>query len=757
MRSVCPTVPKEMFLLALTLALCGGACKDAAEKQPTRNAITDYNPSPAYLSPSESMKTMQLPEGYHLELVASEPMIEEPVAVVWDGNGRMYVAEMRSYMQDINGTGEHFPICRISMLQDTDGDGKMDKQSIFIDSLVLPRMMLPLDDRLVVNETYSYNLYSYRDTNGDGTADEKKLVYHNDTADNANLEHQKSGLVWDMDNYIYVSCNAVRYRYDNGMLRADSMFETPGGQWGLANDDYGRMFFSSAGGEVPALNFQQNPVYGQLNMDKQRENDFDSVWPIIATPDVQGGKMRLRPDSSLNHFTASCGQSIFRGDRLPESMSGDLFICEPVGRLIRRAKVIDRKGETYIRNAYDKAEFLASADMNFRPVNTTTGPDGCLYIVDMYHGIIQESNWTKEDSYLRPQILKRQLEKNIGRGRIYRLVHDGYKPGPAPHLLDASSEELVTALSHPNGWWRETAQKLLIIKGDKSVVPELQRLALGERTFGEKIKFWKDGPTPVSRLHALWTLEGLHAIDEEFLLKLFNDKEPALRVAAIRIGESWLDKSGTDLLSKMEPLKKDTSADVRVQLALSLRYSKEEKAKTILKELADQEKDNKLIGKITTKSLQEGDESLRLLKASIAGLSPNDRKLVFNGAISFKQLCATCHGPDGKGLPSMLAPPLVGSPRVNGNKDNLIRILLNGLKGPVDNKKYPDVMPAQNANNDEYIASVLSYIRHSLGDNNAGMVQNGEVRKIRKAVADRKDSWTLDELGKIKDEPVKKD
>ena len=116
---------------------------------------------------------MQLPPGYHLELVASEPEIQEPVAIVWDGNGRLYVAEMRSYMQDINGTGEHLPICRITRFEDTDGDGKMDKHIVYIDSLVLPRMMLALDDRLVVNETYTYNMYSYRDKDGDGKADEK--------------------------------------------------------------------------------------------------------------------------------------------------------------------------------------------------------------------------------------------------------------------------------------------------------------------------------------------------------------------------------------------------------------------------------------------------------------------------------------------------------------------------------------------------------------------------------------------------------
>ncbi len=152
----------------------------------------------------------------------------------------------------------------------------------------------------------------------------------------------------------------------------------------------------------------------------------------------------------------------------------------------------NENGKTIIRNAYDKVEFLASSDMNFRPVNTATGPDGCLYIVDMYHGIIQESAWTREDSYLRPQILRKELEKNINRGRIYRLVHDGYKRGPQPQLLNAGNDQLVEYLSHPNGWWRDNAQKLLIVHNDQSVIPALQNLVSGKTGFWDKIAFWKD-------------------------------------------------------------------------------------------------------------------------------------------------------------------------------------------------------------------------------------------------------------------------
>src|SRR3546814_863717 len=184
-----------------------------------------------------------------------------------------------------------------------------------------------------------------------------------------------------------------------------------------------------AGGGVPALSFQQNPKYGQLELDGQLADSFGVVWPVTGTPDVQGGLMRLRSDSTLNHFTASCGQSIFVGDGLPRNLYGNLFICEPVGRLVRRATVTNEDGKRVIKNAYQHAEFLASTDMNFRPVNTASGPDGCLYIVDMYHGIIQERTWTGPGSFNRPRILRMGLDKNIGRGLISSVLNTGSKIG----------------------------------------------------------------------------------------------------------------------------------------------------------------------------------------------------------------------------------------------------------------------------------------------------------------------------------------
>ena len=339
------------------------------------------------------MATMRIAEGYSIELVAGEPLVEEPVLAVWDGNGRMYVAEMRTYMQEIDGKNELEPRSRVVRLEDTNGDGRMDKSTVFADDLVLPRMILPLDDRVVIRETGTFDLYSYRDTYGDGVADEKKPM-HIGGERGGNLEHQPSGLVWNIDNWIYTTYSRHRYRYQGGrFIREDLPHGS--GQWGLTHDDYGRMFYSTAGGENPAMDFQQPIQYGQFQLPGEQAPGFREVFPIDSIPDVQGGRGRVRPDNTLNHFTGCAGQSIYRGDRMPEDFYGDLIIPEPVGRLVRRAKVRMVNGKVVVDNAYQGKEFLATTDANFRPVNSATGPDGCLYLVDMYRGIIQEGNWLR--------------------------------------------------------------------------------------------------------------------------------------------------------------------------------------------------------------------------------------------------------------------------------------------------------------------------------------------------------------------------
>jgi len=717
--------------------------------------VFNPHPSPAYLSPEESLKSMYLPKGYHMELVASEPMIKDPVAITWDGDGRMYVAEMLTYMEDADATGERRPWSRIMLLEDTNHDGKMDKSTVFVDSLLLPRMMQSVGNSLLVNETNSITITSYTDTNGDGKADVKKIVYQNDkyVPSDENMEHQRSGLDWNLDNWMYMTYEPVRFRYTNGTMQADSIPSGVDGQWGLTHDNYGRLFFSSAGGETPALGFQINPVYGQLNLPDQLAPGFDAVWPIIATPDVQGGNERLRPNNTLNHFTACSGQSIYRGDGFPKDFVGDYIVCEPVGRIVRRAKVYDVNGETFMKNAYDSSEFISSSDMNFRPVNSATGPDGDLYIVDMYHGIIQQGNWTKPGSFLRNKIDSLGLAKNIGRGRIYRVVYDGIKSDPKPDMLEEPTTKLLTYLGHPNGWWRDNAQKLIIVRGDLSVVPALKSIATGQKGFSG------NDTSHLARIHALWTLEGLNSIDKGTLSQALNDPNPQVRKTAVWISEAYLKKNDNQMIDEVAKLENDPSYDVRVQVLLSMYQSGSDTAKAIVNKILHDNTDNTMI--VATKDALDKNQMVKELSGRLGGMSEDDKSTILDGAITFRSLCANCHGADGKGIvtggTTMAAPPLVGaSPLQLSEKYTAMRILLGGLTGPIEGKTYSSEMPSMAANGDGWIADVLSYARYQFGNKASGkksispIVKRSEVKKMREEMKGRSKPWTLEELKKIK-------
>jgi len=677
----------------------------------------------------ESVETFELPEGYRLELVVAEPVIQEPVVCVFDGNGRMFVAEMRTYMQDADATGEQEPRSRVSVHEDTTGDGRMDSHSVFIDDLLLPRQLLPLDDRLLVQETNTLDIYSYRDTTGDGVADEKTLFYEGGER-GGNMEHQPSGLIWAMDNWLYTTYNAYRLRYHPGGLAIREPTAPNGGQWGLTQDNHGKPWYVNAGGELGPVNFQQPIVYGQFNVSDQFPVGYREVFPIVGIPDVQGGPIRFRPEEkTLNHFTATCGAEIYRGDRLPKELRGDLLFSEPVGRLIRRSKVEVRDGVTYLRNAHEGSEFIRSSDPNFRAVNMVTAPDGCLYIVDMYRGIIQQGNWTRPGSYLRKVIEQYQFDRNIGHGRIYRLVHEDFERGPQPRMLEESPAELVAHLKHPNGWWRDTAQKLLVLRGDTSVAPALESLA-------------REGEPYLARMHAIWTLEGLGALGPELVRAALDDAHPQVRRAAIRASET-LFKAGDETLAKtIRGMAGDGDPEVAVQALLTAKLLDWPDHKELI--AATMERNQ-------TRGVQEfGKQMLTGGQPVPAKLSPAELETFKKGETIYAALCFACHGADGKGTPLpgtdlFLAPSLVDSSIMKGHKAMAVKVVLHGLTGPVDGKTYPGEMIAMGSNSDAWVAEVLSYIRNSFGLS-LGFISPEEVAQIREGSQDRTTPWTVEEL-----------
>lgn len=505
-------------------------------------------PAPRPLTPEEELATFKIAPGFRAELVASEPLVESPVAIAWDHRGRMFVCEMRGYMHDIEAAGEDLPIGRITMLEDSDRDGRMDKRTVFADGLLMPRALMCVNGGLLIAEPP--NLWFMKDTDGDGVADKKESIDAAYGTAGGQPEHMANSPVWMLDNWIYSANHAKRYRLKDGKF----LDEVTGlrGQWGMTQDDFGRQFFNSnsdflRSNLISEPLSRRNPNYAAESLGVQVMKD-QSTWPSHPTPGVNRGydEKQLREDGTLAKCTATCGASIYRGALFAKEFYGNAFIPEPAGNLVKRVVITESDGSLSGANAAEGSEFWTSTDERFRPVSSYTGPDGALYVADLYRGIIQHKSFLTH--YLVANIKDRNLETPFNQGRIWRIVPDSAKPSLVP--LPEESEKLVAALESPNGWTRDTAQRLLVERKDSSVVPPLSQLA-------------KKGGTPLGRIHALWTLEGMGALSPEVISACLKDHDDKVRATAVRL-------AGRPQLSELSALLKDESASVQVALGFQL-------------------------------------------------------------------------------------------------------------------------------------------------------------------------------------------
>lgn len=546
-------------------------------------------PSPA-LSADDELKSFQLAPGIRVELVASEPMIQRPVVVQFDPDGRMWVVEMRGFMPNIDGIGEDQPVGRVSVLTDTDGDGRMDKCQVFLDGLVMPRAItLVRDGALVGAPPY---LWFCRDTNGDGRADEKVEVAKDFgfAIDPHNVaigepENKPNNPLWGYDNWIHIGHYSGKFRWPNGSWERGLI--TPCGEWGLSQDDWGHLFNNSNSAQLSAQIIPPQYLNRNPNYPRPRRNSTVAreqwVWPARVSPGINRGYVpEMLRDYKLKEFTSACAPWIYRGDLFPKEFLGNAFVCEPAGNLIKRNLITSEAGAPKAHEAYDKKEFIASTDERFRPVNLTTGPDGALYICDMYHGIIEHR--VSVSKYLEDQVKARGLDKPAGLGRIWRVVPEGAPRSTPPHMSKETPAQWVDHLSHPNSWWRETAQRLLVEKGDASVVPALESLAA-------------EGQHPMGRMHALCTLDGLQRLTWHTVGRALDDADPRVRATAVRVGESLL--AGEDrkaILEKWITLSRtEAVAEVQLQLALSLGEARVHQADIALAKLCQRAPENNFL------------------------------------------------------------------------------------------------------------------------------------------------------------------
>ena len=364
-------------------------------------------------------------------------------------------------------------------------------------------------------------------------------------------------------------------------------------------------------------------------------------------------------------------------------------------------------------------------------------------VIDMHRGIIQQGNWTRPKSYLRGVIDKWEIHKNIQKGRIYRLVHDSYKPDVQPRLLDKSTAELVPYLNHPNGWWRDTAQKLIILRKDReSVVPKLENLVVSRGS-------------ELDRLHSLWTLEGIGKVNPRVLIAALNDGSSLVRSAAVRVAEPFLADGNVEVIKALttsEHVANDIEMALQAINSVGVSNPEHPVLAALVDGLLDKYSDNEAIQAV--KSLQGSAIAARAEARAQERRGKAYASAMEKGKVIYQQLCFSCHGADGKGTPMpgqkghFLAPSFVNNPRLSGGDVTAIRTLLHGLTGDIDGKKYEGLMVSMATNDDQWIADITTYIRNSFG-NKYGLSQPHTVAALRKKHASRKTPWTQAELEEL--------
>ena len=663
------------------------------QNQPDPPATLEIPAAPA-LTPEEALGSFQLVDGFEIEIVAAEPLIQDPVVVRIDEDGRLWVVEMQSFMPDVDGKGEDAAISRIVILEDSDGDGRMDHSKTFLDGLVLPRALQFVRGGIL----YADQQQLYFVPVGEGDKPGDPVVVDSRYSGGGNVEHKANGLLRGLDNWLYNAKSSSRYRQvDVGWLVEKTEAR---GQWGISQDDYGRLFYNGNssnvyGDWVPASAMMRNP-----NIKKKRWEGTNKaivrdnrVHPVRVTTGVNRGYQRgmLDEDYKLKNLTAACGPLIYRGTDFPAEFYGNALTPAPCCNLIKRNLISEDGVRLSGSQAYADHEFLASSDERFRPVALENAPDGSLYVVDFYRGIIQHKTYVT--SYLRRQIESRGLARPTGLGRIYRIssIASERPAPPRPQLSKESPAEWVGHLRSPEAWWRETAQRLLVDRG-------------GEAAVGELVALCGDVEYPLAQIHALWTLEGLGEVPPAAIAAAAASDDPKVLAAAIRVAESC----GGDIFSTVAAIAAKSEHDaIDLQLAFSLGRFQDPRALELLAVVLDRNAGDGLFSDAALSGLRDREaEMLAVINASgragqhtaLVGvleevaapalvatelgplqLSPVDLKRHAAGRELYSQFCFACHGENGEGL-TPLAPPLADSEWVSGSPLRLAAIVLNGVE-----------------------------------------------------------------------------
>ena len=728
---------------------------------------SEIPPSPV-LPIGDALKSFQLAPGFVIEPVATEPLVDKPVCLDFDPAGRIWVCEMRGYMPDIDGKGEDVPEGRISVLEDSDGDGKADKKTVFLDKVLLPRAVAVFADGVLFLDEHRL-CWIKRD--GLKAVGEPQVIDGKFNG-GGNVEHKPNGLMPNLDNWLYLAKSDKRLRRVGGEWRIEPTFFR--GQWGIARDDWGRLYHNHNSAFLFGESLAPNLLTGNPAV-KPKYQDMSGLgsnrtWPIRVTPAVNRAYMAksngykeqtLDPKThKLINCTAAAGVTVYRGTNFPKEWYGTGFATESVANLVKAIRIEEKDAKLSGSHPLGEKEFLASTDERFRPVNAYTAPDGSLYLVDMYHGIIQHK--TYQTSYLREQHLARGLDKpGFGHGRIYRVRSSSGKLEPKVDIGALEGVELVRMLMHANSWHRETAQRVMVDRRDPALVPLLAKLAA-------------KGPA-VARAHAIWTLEGMGSLEASHLAAAIKDSDPKLQSSALwacaTLDANELAKLGP-ALSSLKP----AAPEAAPYLARALGSVGSTSALDALAALLKSQPKTRFVREAAVSGLHGHEAAFKTLadpkdKALAAWLDQGEKNAAAKGPkgpslkgaelaswergkalFAGEAVCFSCHGPDGSGVQA-LGPPLDESEWVTGKPEVLIRIMLHGMTGPVTvaGVTYTPTadMPALGMNplfTDQKLADIATYVRNEWS-NKAPAVTAAEVAKEREATKDRSGRpWTAAEL-----------
>jgi putative membrane-bound dehydrogenase-like protein len=515
-------------------------------------------------SPTEALDSFRLASGFKIELVASEPLIVDPVAFDWTPDGRLWVVEMRDYPLGMDGKGKPGGVVRV--LEDTKGDGHYDKSTVFLDGLRFPNGLMPWRKGLLVSA--APDIFYAEDKDGDGKADVRQLLFTGFRE--GNQQHRVNGFDYGLDNWLYAAnggsggtVHSVAKNFELNLRGHDLRFNPDDGsmelqpgatQFGRHRDDWGNWFGNDNSRWLwhyflPEQYLARNPHLAVSTLMKQ----------LPAYPDAERIFAISRPQQRFNwpthlyEVTSACSATPYRDDLLGQDFAASIFICEPANNVVHR-EVLQPEGISFVSHrgrGEDKSEFLASTDNWFRPVMVKTGPDGALYIADMYRLIIEHPEYFPEELKHRPD-----LRAGDDKGRIYRIYPADAQLRKIPRLDRLALPELVAAMNSPNGWQRDVVQRLLVEAQNLAVVKELENLAI-------------HAGNPKVRLQALCTLEGLHAVTPKVLRAALGDAHYAVRRRAVVLSEPKFGEA-PELDSRLIEMAGDPDLRVRYQLAFSL-------------------------------------------------------------------------------------------------------------------------------------------------------------------------------------------